>query len=44
LQGHAAELQALQQILGCTRTPCEFAQMPSTLAPSASSAPLSMVR
>ncbi|MDO7931913.1 histidine-type phosphatase [Xanthomonas euvesicatoria] len=35
LQGHAAELQALQQILGCTRTPCEFAQMPSTLAPSA---------
>ncbi|QBG98816.1 histidine-type phosphatase [Xanthomonas oryzae] len=35
LQGHAAELQALQQILGCTRTPCDFAQMPSTLAPSA---------
>ncbi|USJ01718.1 histidine-type phosphatase [Xanthomonas prunicola] len=34
LQGHAAELQALQQILGCTQTPCDFAQMPSTLAPS----------
>lgn len=35
LQGHAAELQAMQQILGCTRTPCDFAQMPSTLMPSA---------
>nr|WP_326492778.1 histidine-type phosphatase [Xanthomonas hortorum] len=35
LQGHAAELQAMQQILGCTRTPCDFAQMPSTLTPSA---------
>nr|WP_161959847.1 histidine-type phosphatase [Xanthomonas arboricola] len=35
LRGHAAELQAMQQILGCTRTPCDFAQMPSTLAPSA---------
>ncbi|MBB4130800.1 4-phytase/acid phosphatase [Xanthomonas arboricola] len=34
LQGHVAELQAMQQILGCTRTPCDFAQMPSTLAPS----------
>lgn len=35
LQGHAAELQALQQILGCTKTPCDFARMPSTLKPSA---------
>nr|WP_258078400.1 histidine-type phosphatase [Xanthomonas arboricola] len=35
LRGHAAELQAMQQILGCTRTPCDFAQMRSTLAPSA---------
>ncbi|WP_259168231.1 histidine-type phosphatase [Xanthomonas sp. 4461] len=35
LQGHADELQAMQQILGCTRTPCDFARMPSTLAPSA---------
>ncbi|PPV08586.1 histidine-type phosphatase [Xanthomonas bromi] len=35
LQGHAAELQALQQMLGCTQTPCDFAQMPSTLTPSA---------
>ncbi|MCC8619656.1 histidine-type phosphatase [Xanthomonas vesicatoria] len=35
LHGHAAELQAMQQILGCTRTPCDFARMPSTLAPSA---------
>ncbi|PPU42475.1 histidine-type phosphatase [Xanthomonas arboricola pv. populi] len=35
LRGHAAELQALQQILGCTRTPCDFAQMRSTLTPSA---------
>lgn len=35
LQGHGAELQALQQILGCTKTPCEFARMPSTLKPSA---------
>lgn len=35
LQGHAADLQALQQILGCTKTPCDFARMPSTLKPSA---------
>ncbi|MCC4618732.1 histidine-type phosphatase [Xanthomonas cassavae CFBP 4642] len=35
LQGHAAELQAMQQILGCTRTLCDFARMTSTLAPSA---------
>ncbi|WP_425510659.1 histidine-type phosphatase [Xanthomonas dyei] len=35
MHGHAAELQAMQQILGCTRTPCDFARMPSTLAPSA---------
>ncbi|MCL1553578.1 histidine-type phosphatase [Xanthomonas nasturtii] len=35
LQGHTAELQALQQILGCTRTPCDFARMPSKLTPSA---------
>ncbi|WP_115555419.1 histidine-type phosphatase [Xanthomonas campestris] len=35
LHGHAAELQALQQILGCTKTPCDFARMPSTLKPSA---------
>lgn len=35
LQGHVAELQALQQILGCTKTPCDFARMPSTLKPSA---------
>lgn len=35
LQGHGAELQALQQILGCTKTPCDFARMPSTLKPSA---------
>lgn len=35
LQGHTAELQAMQQILGCTRTPCDFAPMPSTLTPSA---------
>ncbi|SYZ52023.1 histidine-type phosphatase [Xanthomonas arboricola pv. juglandis] len=35
LREHAAELQAMQQILGCTRTPCDFAQMPSTLTPSA---------
>ncbi|WP_456360126.1 histidine-type phosphatase [Xanthomonas arboricola] len=35
LVGHAAELQAMQQILGCRRTPCDFARMPSTLAPSA---------
>nr|WP_245879351.1 histidine-type phosphatase [Xanthomonas pisi] len=35
LQGHAGALQAMQQILGCTRTPCDFARMPSTLAPSA---------
>jgi len=35
LQGHAAELHALQQILGCTQTPCDFAQMPSTLSASA---------
>ncbi|WP_426726997.1 hypothetical protein, partial [Curtobacterium flaccumfaciens] len=27
LHGHAAELQALQQILGCTKTPCDFARM-----------------
>ncbi|OAG68144.1 phosphoanhydride phosphohydrolase [Xanthomonas floridensis] len=35
LQGHAAELQAMRQILGCTEMPCEFARMTSTLAPSA---------
>lgn len=34
LAGHAAELQAMQHILGCTRTPCDFARMPSSLAPS----------
>ncbi|WP_372360513.1 histidine-type phosphatase [Xanthomonas axonopodis pv. poinsettiicola] len=34
LQGHAAELQAMQQILGCTQTPCDFVQMTSTLTPS----------
>ncbi|QHG86120.1 histidine-type phosphatase [Xanthomonas cucurbitae] len=34
LAGHAAELQAMQHILSCTRTPCDFARMPSSMAPS----------
>lgn len=32
---HHAELQAMREILGCTRTPCDFAAMPSALQPRA---------
>ncbi|KAB7769048.1 histidine-type phosphatase [Xanthomonas maliensis] len=42
LQGHAAELEAMREILGCTRTPCDFAAMPSTLAPAANGRGLSL--
>ncbi|MCD7098245.1 histidine-type phosphatase [Stenotrophomonas sp. MMGLT7] len=30
---HRPELEAMREILGCTRTPCDFAAMPSSLVP-----------
>ncbi|MFT4247533.1 MAG: histidine-type phosphatase [Pseudomonas sp.] len=32
---HRRELEAMRQILGCARTPCDFAAMPSKLEPAA---------